>query len=231
VFGAPDGAVTIALWGDSHAAQWFTAVEAMATTRGWRLLSLTQGGCPFLEVEVYNVGADAVFTHCAPWRADVRRYLREESVDVVLVSQYYALRSADDRRAIPPSAWQEQLPPLLDGLRADGIVPIVLGDTPDPEVATPACVADNREQVLACAPPADDARATEIDALIRSIAVERDVSFFEPRRLLCDTARCPPIVGDLLVYRDENHLTDTFVEWLGPVFGELLAPFIERATT
>ena len=231
VVGAPDGDITIALWGDSHAAQWFTAVEAMAEAHGWRLLSLTQGGCPFLDVEVYNVGADSVFTHCGPWRAAVRRYMRDESVDAVLVSQYYALRSASDRSAIPASDWQLHLPPLLDSLRADGITPIILGDTPDPAEATPACLADHRQDVLACAPLALDPRAVEIDSIVRSIATQREVSFFEPRRLLCGAELCPPIVGDLLVYRDENHLTDTFVAWLAPVFDEFVAPFVERAAS
>jgi hypothetical protein len=50
VFGDPNGSITIALWGDSHAAQQFTALDAIAVANGWRLLSITQGGCPFLDV-------------------------------------------------------------------------------------------------------------------------------------------------------------------------------------
>lgn len=40
--------------------------------------------------------------------------------------------------------------------------------------------------------------------------------------LFCTTARCPPIVGNNLVYRDDNHLTVSYARTLGPVIGALV---------
>ena len=39
--------------------------------------------------------------------------------------------------------------------------------------------------------------------------------------LFCTAERCPVIVGNDLVYRDDNHLTIEYAEVLGPVLAEL----------
>ena len=228
VFGDPNGVVTIALWGDSHAAQWFEALNAIGIEQGWRFLSITQGSCPFLDVVTYSFNDQANNNFCAPWRASVREYMKSREVDVVLMSQYYSLKDSVDRAAIKPEVWAAQLGPLLDGLRADGIEPVVLGDTPDPPDDVPKCVSNRRTSVQSCAPgrPTDADQAVE--EVIRAATVERGVSFVEPRRWLCADETCPVIVGNLLVYRDGHHLSNRFMKWLTPAVSEVLVPFVQR---
>jgi SGNH domain (fused to AT3 domains) len=35
--------------------------------------------------------------------------------------------------------------------------------------------------------------------------------------LFCSPSRCPVVVGDKLVFRDDNHLTTSYARWLAPV--------------
>jgi hypothetical protein len=96
VFGDPNGEITIALWGDSHAAQWFTPLEQMATTHGWRLLSLTQGSCALIDVTVYdkkNDRSSAVAVRGARPRAARSR------ASMSCLPQFYGLL-ADSKKAI-----------------------------------------------------------------------------------------------------------------------------------
>ena len=51
VFGDTAGATTVVLFGDSHAAQWFPALDDIATRHHWRLLVLTKKGCPTAEID------------------------------------------------------------------------------------------------------------------------------------------------------------------------------------
>ncbi|MFZ9629996.1 MAG: acyltransferase family protein [Ilumatobacteraceae bacterium] len=227
-FGTASGSITIALWGDSHAAQWFTPLEQVATQRGWRLLSLTQGGCPYLDVPVYNFGASADFPHCQPWRDDVRRYMVDQGVDVVLMSQYQRLAEAATHDPIPLERWQALLPPLLDGLRADGIEPIVIADTPRPDRSVPACLAENRSSVQSCTVTVDTGRVAALDDWLRTTTDAARVGFVEPSAWLCEGGHCPAVVGDLLVYRDDNHLCDQFATWLTPVIDALVGPWVEH---
>lgn len=227
IFGDPSGTVTVALFGDSHAAQWFPALDVIARENGWRLLSLTQGGCPFIDVITYNATDNIDLTYCRPWRESVNQYLREQNVSVVFLSQYYRLRAASDRKAIAPSAYEELLPGLLDTLRADDIEPVVIADTPYFEREIPGCIAENRSRLDRCAPGDAAPELAEVEETIRRIVEDRRVGFIEPRRWLCVEGYCPPVVGNLLVYRDQSHLSATIVEWLAPVLASVVASVVE----
>jgi len=228
IFGDPNGEFTMALWGDSHASQWFAALDQIARDHNWRLLLLTQGGCPVIDVLTFNRQAGQTFTHCGPWRAAVRDYLRTEKADLVILTQYYALLAADGQGAIPASAWSEHLPGLLDSLRADGIEPVVMGDSPDPSQATPDCLATHRFSISICNPGrgvrAD--RLQRVTAAITEVVEPRKVSLIRPDRWLCVQDQCPTVIGNLLVYRDEHHLSNTIVRWLTPAVDSVLSPML-----
>ncbi len=63
--------------------------------------------------------------------------------------------------------------------------------------------------------------------MIRTVAAERGLGVIDPRSWLCVDDRCPVVVGDLLVYRDSHHLSNTFVSWFTPVLDAELGPFID----
>ena len=226
VFGDPDGDITVAIWGDSHAAQWFSAIDLIAEQRGWRLVSITQGGCPVIDVLTWNRSGDAVFDHCAPWRDNVLDRFAEEEVDVVLLGQHYGLLDADSRGAVSASVWAEQLPALLDRV-SETMTPIVLIDSPDPPEDVPTCLSEHPEEIEVCEPGAPGNTETAVAATIREITAERGVGTIDPRPWLCVENRCPVVVGDILVYRDSHHLSDTFVRWFTPVLDRAIGPYID----
>ena len=67
-FGDADSAFTVVLFGDSHAAQWFPALEALATDNGWRLVSLTKSACPSFLFEPQNGSPNGAYIECGHWR-------------------------------------------------------------------------------------------------------------------------------------------------------------------
>ena len=231
VFGDTDSKFTIGLIGDSHAAQWFAAVNTIATDNGWRLIAHTQGGCPLLNVATWNRGADAIFNHCATWRDSVIDALERENVAAVIVSQHWGLLEASTRQAIPAAVWERDLPGLFMRLRGAGMEPILFLDSPDPYGSVPACAASNRNDLTSCEPGLlrNTERAVRTAAL--SIADEMSVGLIDPHAWLCvdsdqndeaDATRCPVVIGNILVYRDSHHLSNTFVEWFTPILSSEL---------
>ncbi len=229
VFGDTDGDLTVALWGDSHAAQWFSAVDRIAEQRGWRLIAITQGGCPVIEVLTWNRSGDAVFDHCGPWRDNVIETFENEGVDVVLLGQHYGLLDAATRASVGAAVWEEQLPRLLDRLdRLERpMTPILLIDSPDPPEDVPTCLAEHPTEISLCEPRSPGNTERAVAQVIRTVAAERGLGAIDPRPWLCVDDRCPVVVGDLLVYRDSHHLSNTFVSWLTPVLDAELGPFID----
>jgi hypothetical protein len=40
--------------------------------------------------------------------------------------------------------------------------------------------------------------------------------------LFCTQSQCPLIVGDKMVFRDDNHLTVEYASWLSPVLSAIV---------
>src|SRR5690606_33855983 len=98
-FGDPSAESVVALFGDSHAAQWFPALTSMTDQRGFRLQSFTKSSCPAADVQMVTDGVEDVA--CAQWRAEVMRILAASPPDVVVISGFahypeYGTTSVDE---------------------------------------------------------------------------------------------------------------------------------------
>ena len=56
----------------------------------------------------------------------------------------------------------------------------------------------------------------------RSAVTAAGGTYFDVSPWLCTTTTCAVIVDNLLVYRDDNHLTDTYVTYLAPAMTDEL---------
>lgn len=230
VFGDPQGTITIALWGDSHMVQWYNALEQIALDNHWRIVPVTQGGCSFLDIPIYNESNDADLKNCEPWRESARQYMRDQQVDIVFVGQAFALKDARNRRQISALQWREQLPLVLQSLRADGIEPIVVADAANPKEVVPDCLAQHRNDIAACEARIDDQHTSSVLAALREVTGQENVSLIDPTSWLCSEQRCPAVIGDILVYRDGHHITTSVVLWLEPLLAQIIVPFVDDFT-
>jgi peptidoglycan/LPS O-acetylase OafA/YrhL len=216
---------TVALVGDSHAAMWNPAFQQLAAQRHWRLELLSKGACPLLELPIANPLRRLVedFEHCQQWRTEIMARLRAEHPRLIALSMwrgYGADESLTGFKAYDP-AWIDGLTRLVQQLRSTGANVLVLGPIPDPHFVVPICLSGYLDDVAACTP----ARSTAVNQ--SGIAAEAAATqagggqYADPTELFCTTGRCPVIVGNTLVYLDENHLTLEYSRLLAPVIGTL----------
>jgi len=227
VFGDTTSDFTVALFGDSHAAQWFPALDSIAKQRGWRLLALTKLGCTPIDEITYNSTVGATYPQCRPWRENVMKRLAAEKAAVVFISYSNRLLQVGSHQPFPDKVWSEGFAKLIPALRAQGTEPILITDTPYPGSDVPICLSKNVSRVRNCvfarAKGINDSRhATNVAAAVDNAAQVLDVSNW-----LCATERCPVIVGNVLVYRDSNHITTKFAELLAPLIDAAASPYVE----
>jgi hypothetical protein len=128
VYGNKEAAVTVALVGDSHAAQWFPALERAARTRGWRILTFVKVACPFVDMRVRNISLKREYSECAAWNDATIARLREARPDLTIVSMSrFAIHPVLDRDTtiVAQAAALARMLERLPGSMA------VLVDTPD----------------------------------------------------------------------------------------------------
>lgn len=227
VFGRPNARTTVALFGDSHAAQWFTAIESIAKERKWRVLALTQGSCPIINVLTVNLTTNVVYRNCDEWREAVFQRMKAEKVDVVFLTQYTGFFDVRTRNRVSPSVWESGLDELFTRLQSDGVTPVFFADNSDPDGSPVDCLASNRNNIQRCTQDFADVVQPQIEAVMAAKTAQYKVSIVWPSRWTCHEGRCPMVTGDIMMYRDGNHLTDTFVRWLTPVVDANVGDFVD----
>jgi peptidoglycan/LPS O-acetylase OafA/YrhL len=229
-FGVPASNVAIVLFGDSHAAQWFPALEAIALEKRWRLVSMTKSACPAAWVEPFNESLGRKYAECTRWRATAARRIHDLHPAVVLLASASGyIRGSEpvtDQRFIAVGEWQTGLAHTLDALDEPGRQVVLVGEVPNPGFDSPYCLAraawNPWGSAASCTFPRSGKHllARRID---REVAAGRpNVSVLDLSDAICHVDRCDPIQDHKVIYRDSHHLTVQFSESLAPAIAQHL---------
>jgi hypothetical protein len=211
---------TVGLLGDSHAPAWRAAVDGLARAQRWRGLTVRRSSCPFSTAlrHTDRSSSDA----CFAWiRATQRFFGHHPEIHTVFVATSSAYDFVPGPDGDAHTAAVAGFRGALDALPPSVRQIVVLRDNPVATDDTLVCVAGamarHRRADLRCALPRSQ-------ALLRDPAAEAATQLRSGRgrvvdlsRVFCDDARCFPVIGGALVYKDKSHLTATFSATLGPL--------------
>lgn len=211
---------TVALIGDSHAAMWDPALQQVAEQRHWRLETMAKVTCPFLDIPIVSPYLGRKYTECEQWRGEIVNRLQAKPPKLVVISMSRRYH-ADFSFASYDPAWIDKLGRVVAYLRGMGSSVLVLGPVADPQSSAPTCLSAHLDDASACAP----LRSIAVNGL--GIDAEQQATtaagghYADLTDLFCTPDRCPMIVGNTLVFRDDNHITTEYSQLLAPVIGAL----------
>lgn len=208
-YGPPAAEHSIAVVGASRSAHWYPALREIADTRGWRVYNITKSSCQFSTDTPYTVDGD-VYSQCSTWRDGLMRVLREIRPDAVLTSSTRATHD-EGEQAFSGFAdrWRE-----LDELGID-----VIGVRDLPRLAFDAAECVATREAADCASPASYSHAPT-DPARKLPDVPGNVALIDMTEYVCPDGQCPAVIGNVLVYRDDAHLTATYARTLAPMLAE-----------
>ena len=228
LFGDKKARKSVVLFGDSHAAQWFPALESAASTRGYRFYAWSKSGCPWYEQTVWNNRTKTAYAACDEWRRGIFAKLKADPPDVLVlgsIAHFYQVKR--------DGSWldEDESQPTINGAIAETLrqlraLPsriVVLHDTPHRGQDVPGCVAKHLQEPQFCAMPRDEAfSANAQDAQIAATVPGVMVADFTKQ--LCGPApmSCPVVLQGIVLYRDSNHITATYSRLLAPLFYDYL---------
>ncbi len=225
VMGDPTSSTTVALIGDSHAAMWTPAFQAIAAQRHWRLMMMAKEACPLMDARAGNAFGNLVedLQHCQQWRDGIIARLAAERPKLVVVSMWrgYGIDETMSGFTGYDAAWIEGMTHLVRQIRDSGAQVLVLGPIPSPHANVPICVSGHLDDASACAL----SRSASVD--VSGIAAEATATtagggqYADLSDLFCTSERCPVIVGNTLVYLDVSHLTLQYSRVLTPAIAAL----------
>jgi hypothetical protein len=190
-FGDLTSKKTVVLYGDSHAVQWFPALEKLAREKGFKLITLTKSACPSIDVVRESVGAFKM-SNCAAWRKGAIARITAAKPDLVILSSFEHFIPAGDPRTVK-QWWAEGSERTYQTLKPLTSKLIYVLDTPLPDRNIPNCLASTS---------ADKCLAGSKLGLPQVA----DFEIINPSDWLCD-GQCKAIVRGNVAYRDASHIS------------------------
>lgn len=190
-YGVKSSKKVIVLYGDSHAAQWFPALEKIALEKGYKLISLTKSACPSVDSPREDQGAFKN-VHCEKWRENSIARIQSLKPDAVIVSsfQYFTPPSGFASRA---KWWSDGQKRLLSDLQGSSPRLIYISDTPRPLRDIPNCLASR------------DSHSCDSTEKTQNVIIDGFIKI-DPTSWLC-TSFCPAIKDGYVAYRDASHIS------------------------
>lgn len=197
----------VVVMGDSHAQQMTGALLPVAEENGWGVLTLIRGGCA-MGLEEFGADAEA----CPRWREAALQHVERIAPDAVMTIVTRADPGDDD----------EQLRPGIEGfvdrLDAAGIPIIAVRDNPRFTFDMFGCVVDADDPEV-CATP----RSSSLSEANPARVLEREsITHVDLTEWICPNDVCAPVIGNVAVFRDDNHLTLAYARSLAPALAEQL---------
>lgn len=213
-YGAVGSGTRIVLYGDSHAAHWFPAMEAIARERGAELVVMTKGGCPTAAV---SIPTNTLARTCPQWRDRAMARIAELRPDIVVVTAWAGYPNSDDE-------WRTGLRETLARIAPHTRDLVVLGDNPNASAVPATCLSEHLTEATRCINRRDRAAHPGRVAVEQDEALVAGGRFIDTTDWLCTPEACPVILGDILLYRDVSHLSTTGAAWLRPLLEAALVP-------
>ena len=214
----------IALIGDSHAYQYIDSLARQAEINGWSLTTYLKGACPWASADPLDSNP-AFVASCRDFRANLASELASVApYDVIVTAAYSqalvdAAGSADAAAADLSATWAAQ---------SRGATVLAIADNPVTDSDPNNCL---RAALPAeCAFPRDGAMVAP-DPLVRAAALTPGAQTVDFTKTFCSASTCSVVISGANVYRDQDHLTATFANTMGPRIAEAIRAALAPVTT
>jgi hypothetical protein len=213
------------LFGNSHAVQWLPGLSALADEMNVQVSTYLSSGCfPALVKQRFDDPADD--RRCLRFTTNAIESIIDSGISAVVISSFTEPDSLTD---IPSdrryAAAVESYRYIIERFVAAGVAVLVIRDTPFPGKNIPDCLA-GAERLSACdgqrsdwlrSDPLFDAAQTIASPLLATVDLTD---------ALCDSERCPAVLGGVVVYFDDSHISATFsktaIRYLKPSLAQAL---------
>ncbi|MGO8791717.1 MAG: acyltransferase family protein [Terriglobia bacterium] len=238
-FGDSGASTDVVLFGDSHAAQWFPALQRVAIEHKFRLTTMLKSSCPTARVSVFNPHLERVEVECSRWRETALLRIAAINPAAVVISHSsmsYVIVPGQNQTGYATSSleqWRDGTRSTLAEIDSAGIQTLFIRDTPRPGFDVPMCLSRAAHptlyfgEELSCSLLSDKVLDQPLYRAEEEAASGlRHVQFADLSAEFCGPESCDPIKDGTVVYRDGNHMTATFALRLAPVVAHRLLPLL-----
>ena len=220
IFGDKNAKKSIFLFGDSHGAQWFPALEDIANKYHFKLYAMTKSACGISTV-VPKMGrlGGKLYIGCAKAQDFIIKRIATVKPDLVVLASRLI-----DEKGPRSKTWFAGMTEQLKRVKtaANGKV-IYLGDTPYPGFEVAQCLLKNPRNIGKCNSSLNSAKQNDLTGPGAKAAADAGVVYISLVNWFCSTKNCPATLNNILLYIDYSHITTEASKFYSPlVYNELI---------
>lgn len=206
---SPKPQKTIVVVGDSHAQQLTGALIDVARKNNWQVAALLLGGCDFGAEDTSSGRSEK----CVDFNKAAMDYVLKLKPDAVLTLATKSV--ADSPEEHVPDGYES----AVTSITGAGIDVIGVRDNPRFVNNMASCVAKSGAEDCSFQ-QSDNLAATNPAESLNRINGAHMIDLTDQ---LCKDGLCNAVVGNVLVYLDQNHLTWDFAKTMAPALGQRMA--------
>ncbi len=231
VYGNPSGTYTVAFVGDSHASALFPGVNAVAKAHGWRLIPYLKIDCSFLDLNdlVYFGPPTVAYPECMTWNRVVLSKLQKSPPDLVIISNSRWIFTASNAGITTQT---NALISMINKIPKSSKV-VIIQDPPLPTAqSVPECLSSYLGDYRRCAYTRQVGFGSSMGTREQNAAKATGAGLIVLTDQICPgTGNCPVVINNIIVWRDQHHLTATFAVTLAPAIDEQLVAILAAWAT
>ncbi|MET8521979.1 acyltransferase family protein [Nocardioides sp. NPDC004968] len=222
--------------GDSHAVAPVGALDLIGDQRNWRIDVAARAACHWNTRPLGRNIADNR-PACAEWNRQLEAYLRapeQQDLDAIIVTHSARKTTQPLDRETPYESTVNGLVEAWSHRPSNDVPVIALVDNPmfEPDNAaylrtTLGCIQRHSPETAGeeCGRPRTDVLVK--DPHRDAVARDPNAHLVDLTHLFCGDEVCPAVIGNVIVYRDGNHITSRYARTLAPYLSRELARVVD----
>lgn len=219
VYGDPNGTKTTILYGDSHAGMWESAFDVAGKRTHTKIVLFAKPACAVPELHYWLETTQRKNTECDTWHDWATEKIVSLKPDTVVLTSLFTGPRDFAKKDITAAQWATGLTTTITKVKKSGAKVVLLGDMPYLEQSAPECLAAHADDVMACARKADEAVRAEHGAEDKKTAEAAGATYVDTVPWFCSDV-CAPIIGNMIVYQNQYHITAAYSRYLSGVLAE-----------
>ena len=216
IYGDKTAKKTVVLYGDSHAGMWESALDVAGRREHWKLVLLAKPACAVPMLHFWLETTQRQNTECDTWHTWATGRIVELKPDLVVLTSLFTGPRDFQKKDITEAEWATGMTATIDKVKKSGASVVLLGDMPYLEQSAPECLAAHTDDVKSCATEAKAAVNTEHGAADKKTAEAAGAKYVDSTKWFC-TDMCEPIIGTMVVYQNQYHITGAYSRYLSGV--------------
>jgi peptidoglycan/LPS O-acetylase OafA/YrhL len=214
------------LFGDSHAAMWLPALDAIGKRAHWLVRYVVKNGCSPMNVHLWYP-TTGVVRDCDAWRTKAMAAIKADSAHLVLIGALMYSNFADPSGhhvlpAVVPQTWRDGVASTVADLSQSGHSVMVLGD-PRPMPDLPVdCLGRGGARLIDCSARLTGDLHYTLSQETQDASRAAGGVYIDVNPWFCADQICPIVINGTIVFRDQGHVSRTYMSELADVLESTL---------